>query len=55
MKPGAEQSRELEPDRLVVKHELTVSDADIVIRDGRELTGPLRIEGSRKELIDNSN
>jgi hypothetical protein len=28
------------------------ADAYVVVRDGREVTGPLRIEGSRKEWTD---
>ncbi|MBL9139714.1 MAG: hypothetical protein JNK85_27845 [Verrucomicrobiales bacterium] len=28
------------------------ADAYVVVRDGREITGPLRIEGSRKEWVD---
>jgi hypothetical protein len=30
------------------------ADAYVVVRDGREVTGPLRIEGSKKEWTDNA-
>ena len=30
------------------------ADAYIVVRDGKEITGPLRIEGSQKEWTDES-
>ena len=28
------------------------ADADVIVRDGKEVAGPLRIEGSRKEWTD---
>jgi hypothetical protein len=31
------------------------ADAYVVIRDGKEITGPLRIEGSNKEWTDKAN
>jgi hypothetical protein len=51
--PGQPKLLDRVRDRCRVRHlSLSTEHAYLVLRDGKELTGPMRIEGARKQWTD---